>query len=371
MECFKLHFDGNCLNASRLKELAICPSADILGHCLIDFNESTILRPDPSWSVLENPMKVCNRATALVVFLVATMCYLDNCLAQSLDAAKTNGNTAVDATVETRSTDEAFADQMVRFLRVKRDHGSKPIAMQTSVTRYIKTLENDEKLLVDLIGVVHIGNQDYYEKLNEIFENYDVVLYELVAPEGTRIPKGGEMDDGLNPLAALQRGMKSVLELEFQLDHIDYSRDNFVHADMTPEEFVESMAKNDESIVGMLFKAIGQSLAAQGRSGPSDADLMMALMSNNRGARLRQIAAEQMQNLESGMVIFQGKDGSTIINHRNRKAFTILDREVENGHRRIGVFYGAGHLPDMEDLLIKDRAMKRAGQFWLDAWDLK
>ena len=37
---------------------------------------------------------------------------------------------------------------------------------------------------IDLIGAVHIGEKAYYDKLNKEFEQYDVLLYELVAPEG-------------------------------------------------------------------------------------------------------------------------------------------------------------------------------------------
>ena len=81
--------------------------------------------------------------------------------------------------------------------------------------------------------------------------------------------------------------------------------------------------------------------------------------------------AQQMQNIESGMLIFEGKEGSTIIDHRNTKALSILKREIENGKTRLAVFYGAGHLPDMEQRLLKDFDLKRAGRFWLTAWDLR
>ena len=47
----------------------------------------------------------------------------------------------------------------------------------------------------------------------------------------------------------MQMGMKETLGLEFQLELIDYNRDNFTHADMSPEEFAESMVENDESLM--------------------------------------------------------------------------------------------------------------------------
>ena len=88
-----------------------------------------------------------------------------------------------------------------------------------------------DRITVDLIGAVHIGEKEYFQKLNKRFENYEAMLYELVAPEGTVIPKGGG-GGGIptNPIAAMQSGMKAVLGLEFQLEHIDYTKDNFIHA---------------------------------------------------------------------------------------------------------------------------------------------
>ena len=251
-----------------------------------------------------------------------------------------------EATAEQAEADEPKLN-FEHFLRVKYDADLDPLAMETSVTRYIKVLENGETLFVDLIGVVHIGEQEYYEQLNSDFEKYDALLYELVAPEGTRIPRGGAREAGFNPLAIMQNGMKDMLDLEFQLEHIDYTKNNLVHADMSPEEFVESMEKNEESFLKMALKAIGQGIAMQGKSNTSDADIIMAMMSRDPALKLRRIMAVQMQDIESGMVVFNGKDGSTIINHRNKKAFEILDREIEDGKRSIGVFYGAGHLPDI------------------------
>ena len=68
---------------------------------------------------------------------------------------------------------------------------------------------------VDLVGAVHVGEKSYYAALNECFKKYDAVLYELVAPPGTRIPKGAK--PGAHPVAMLQNGLKDMLALEHQL----------------------------------------------------------------------------------------------------------------------------------------------------------
>jgi len=291
---------------------------------------------------------------------------------QAADEATESGPHDSDSQQTATNDDERdLGERLKSFLRVRYDSQGRAVGMETSVTRYIKQRANGQTAYVDLIGVVHIGERGYYEQLNDIFTSYDAVLYELVAPEGTRIPKGGRINDEFNPISALQNGMKSMLELEFQLDHIDYMQDNLVHADMSPEEFLESMSANDESFIKMFFKSIGQGLAMQRESQTTETDMLMALMAPDRTARLRRLMADQMQNIESGLVIFEGREGSTIINHRNRKAFTILDREIDDGQTKLAVFYGAGHLADMEQLLVRDRGFRRAGQYWLTAWDLQ
>lgn len=256
-----------------------------------------------------------------------------------------------------------------RFVRIKKED-KKSVALETSITRYSKKV-GAEELIVDLVGVVHIGEKDYYEKLNKEFEQYDALLYELVAPEGTRVVKG-QKSRGFNPIGGLQNGMKSVLGLQFQLDHIEYSRKNFVHADMTPKEMSDSMTKNDESVAKMFFKAIGSSMAMQGQAnGMSDIALMKALISGDK-KELRRVMAAQMSNMDQAMVMFDGKDGSTIVKHRNTKCFKILDREIAAGKKKIGIFYGAAHLPDMEERLLGDKYKMKAGeQKWLTAWELR
>ena len=260
------------------------------------------------------------------------------------------------------------------FMRIRKNARGKLLALETSITRYELTNAAGEPVTVDLIGAVHVGEKEYYEDLNERFEKYDSMLYELVAPEGTVIPKGGRQTEGipLNPLAAMQMGMKETLGLEFQLDLIDYNKDNFKHADMSPEEFSESMVENDESLMKYGLKAIGQSMAMQAAGGQSadSMGMLMAAFSSNKEMHMRRMFAKQIKQMEAGMVIFQGKDGSTIVTHRNAKCMEVLKEEIAAGKTNLAIFYGAAHLPDMERRMLSDFKAKRAGQVWLEAWRL-
>ncbi len=261
------------------------------------------------------------------------------------------------------------------WVRVRKDDNGRPISMQTALVHYrSKEASGNRAVTVDLIGAIHVGDADYYQDLNQRFEAYDALLYELVAPEGTRIEQGTKASNR-HALGAMQNGMKSMLELEHQLEMIDYTKPNFVHADMSPEEFFKSMEAKDESLLKMYFRLMGQSIALQSKmtaTGSSpDIDMMRALFAEDRARHLKITMARQMDQMESILATFGGEEGSTIITERNKAALQVLRKQIESGKKRLGVFYGAGHLTDMDERLQKDFGLEPTKVTWLTAWDLK
>ncbi|MCL6505063.1 MAG: hypothetical protein K6T86_20495 [Pirellulales bacterium] len=281
------------------------------------------------------------------------------------------------------SGEQAEGAQGSKFIRLLRSDDGTVVALQTAIVAYGRSDEAEaqsdgqvdepqrSRVEVHLIGAVHIGEAEYYEALNKAFQQYDAVLYELVAPEGTRIERGDSRRDR-SMVSRLQVGMKQMLELDFQLEHIDYQQENLVHADMSPEEFARTMEKRGESIWSIFLRMLGQSIAQQSKNpnGPSDLDLLMALFDRNRALKLKRLLAEQFEDLEGVMLAFEGEDGSTIISERNKKALDVLRRELQSGKRKLAIFYGAGHLPDMETRLKQDFGLARRGERWLTAWDM-
>ena len=78
-----------------------------------------------------------------------------------------------------------------QYIRVARDNKGRPLALQTEIISYKAEEGKWKGVTVDLIGVVHIGDKDYYKALNKRFRDYDAVLYELVAPENANVPQPG------------------------------------------------------------------------------------------------------------------------------------------------------------------------------------
>ncbi len=253
-----------------------------------------------------------------------------------------------------------------QFVRITRDQRKVPQSLETSIVPFQAT---DGGLQVDLIGAVHVGDREYYQKLNQQFRQYDAVLYELVAPEGTRIPAGGSKSQ--HPVGRMQEGIKTLLELSFQLNHIDYTAPNLVHADMSPDEFSKSMEDRGESFLQLLFRMMGQAAAQAGREDQvSDTDLLFAFFSRDRALKLKRVMASQFEDLGGQMRVLEGPEGSTLITERNKKALEVLRREVQRGRRKVAIFYGAGHMPDLARRLQAEWHLQPRKERWLIAWDM-
>lgn len=267
------------------------------------------------------------------------------------------------------------------WLRVRRDDAKKPLALQSAIVRYVPASEYDEgkdpgdyRQYVDLVGAIHIGDRAYYDLLNRRFRSYDKVLYELVAEADTHVSQGSGTSSG-HPVGALQNGLKSMLEVEHQLEHIDYTRKNFVHADLSPDEFMESMEDRDESFLQMYFRMLGASLAHQSqlaaRGESADFDLMAALLSDDRPRKLKIAMAQQFENIEALAGGFSGPNGSTLVTARNERALDVLEKELGEGTPKMAIFYGALHFPEMHQQIVERFDMKPVAILWIDAWDLR
>ena len=103
----------------------------------------------------------------------------------------------------------------------------------------------------------------------------------------------------------LQNGLKDMLDLEHQLQYIDYTKDNMVHADMSPDELAKSMTDRDESFMTMFFRMMGHAMAqqsAQKNKQGSEVDMLAAFFAPDRAGAMKRMMAEQFENLDGLMV---------------------------------------------------------------------
>ena len=122
-----------------------------------------------------------------------------------------------------------------------------------------------------------------------------------------------------------------------------------------------------------MFRVMGQAMAQQasGKNTPNDFEILMAPFDKNLALKLKRILAGQFENLEFVTTALSGPNGSALIEGRNQAALKVLKKQIDAGKKKIAIFYGAGHMPDMEKHLLADFKLKHDGERWLEAWNLR
>lgn len=267
--------------------------------------------------------------------------------------------------------------------------------LQTAVVRFTKG-----EASVELIGAVHIADKKYYEALNQRFEGYEALLFEGIggdkpaaAPEEApaeaeeapaeepaepevaedevpaeeipapkKPPKKKEKLDGLH--TAYESGAK-WLGLAYQMKVIDYRKPNFVHADLSMAEFTALQQQRGETLLGFVLKS-GLKKTDKPVKEPSSLKLLVSLVRGDKDGLKREL----VHTLGAGDDQVAALAGdNVIIGDRNAKCLEVLDREVLAGKKKLGIFYGAAHFPDMEKRLLEG-GWTKTGEEWMTAWEI-
>jgi hypothetical protein len=260
-------------------------------------------------------------------------------------------------------------DKAPEFARVDHDADKHPRALQMSIASYVPQA-GDSLLQVDLVGAIHIGDPSYYAELNERFRDYDVLLYELVAPAGGVSSNRLEKRKGI--LSSTQIGMTKMLDLSFQLDEINYDVANFVHADLSPEELRASMEERGESLYVYFWRIFFATMNEYAKDplGLRDMQMLSGMLAADQENSFKVMIAYEMTNLDSVQDVLGDDSSNAVIGARNQRAIDVLMREIEGGAKRIGIFYGVAHMPDLEERLLDQLDMTWEGTDWVDAWQL-
>lgn len=238
-----------------------------------------------------------------------------------------------------------------------------------------------------LAGVMHIGEPAYYHALQHFLEAQTVVLYEGINPDAhphhvheaqpivKAPPPGTNTDD------SLQSTLAHSLGLVFQLDAIDYDRTNFLNSDLSVQEIQRIMAgapgqktstnasfdvllqiMDGSSFLGSLFK-MGLNFIADNPQVQAVAKLTLI---------------EAIGRLQGDLSDVQGLPPDwkqlikVLIQARNQNLLSDLAAELKKipASGSVAVFYGAGHMDDMEKHVTADLHYVPAEDVWLPAFSV-
>jgi hypothetical protein len=250
----------------------------------------------------------------------------------------------------------------IRFETTGREEGH----LDTAIRSYSRP----DGVTVALIAVVHVGDRAYFEQLQRLFEGYDALLYEMIREGGAPSPAKADTD---HPVSQVQLGVKSLLDLEFQLDVIDYAKTNFVHADLDPQTFSRLQEERGESILGLMLRtALEENDRQKGdpKSTLASFQMFWALMRSDRSRQLKFLIGQQMEQLEASAAGLDKGGPTVLVSGRNEKAVQVLQDQIQLGRKKLGIFYGAGHMPDLDRRLF-DVGFKPVGEQWLTAWEVR
>jgi hypothetical protein len=242
--------------------------------------------------------------------------------------------------------------------------------LQTAIVSF----ENDAGVQLNLVAAVHLGEEEYYAELNDYFRTQDVVLYELVA-EPDQVPVRGSREASTSLVGFIQQSMAKFLKLGFQLDEIDYTQSNFLHADLTPSQLDELMASKNENFFTMFLNLAMAQMAEQNAS-PDDRlssfnmlSLLSAMNSEDQNAALKFLFAQELGRSGGVIVGEELEQQLTILGDRNKAALRVLGDALQNSDfRRVSIFYGAAHMPGIEREISATMGFARTGLSWQSAW---
>jgi hypothetical protein len=238
-----------------------------------------------------------------------------------------------------------------------------------------------------LVGVSHVGESNYYARIQEHLDAQKLVLFEGIGdhsgPGGFRPQAPSPPDARDAKLSSLQTTMAESLGLVFQLEAIDYNRPTFRNSDLSIQELREIFAgagqgtqkdgasESFESLLslmegGSFFDSILQTgLRLLGTSRKFQALSKLALMDaideiGGDPGRVAGLPAEFKELLE------------VLIEKRNQRVITDLKLDLAEAGKgdSISIFFGTGHMPDMERRLREQLHYWPDGQIWLTAFEV-
>ncbi len=290
-------------------------------------------------------------------------------------------NDALGVLLRTKSGDQVYLSQ-TDILRVdKDDHNpsepefirfyegkEKGDALQSAIAVYIHP---KTKQIVSLVGAVHVGDPEYYHRLQEILDTHEITLWEGVT--GSAEPSA-EASQRFDYVSTMQLQMGRMLDLSFQKDEINYDRENFKNADMNIDDVRIELDKRNQPLLPM--EGVLQQLApGMSKSMESGSDVLERTGNKQRvSAEMKRSLGRVLGNAQQliaqiGMHDPEKRD-DVLISLRNDAAFVAVDEALEEGKKTIAVFYGAAHLPDMHRILVKEKGFHKEAHIWINAWDI-
>lgn len=182
--------------------------------------------------------------------------------------------------------------------------------------------------------------------------------------------------DDKSGISDIQSSIAKALGLQYQLDAIKYDRGHFINSDMTMNELKAALKNSgasgqEKDLIQMLEGMPQMGSLVQGF-------LNIVSQSPQIQAMVRMMMIEVLgssDDLMQGDAIAKGPMGklmSVLVMDRNRVVVQDLKRALESKSARtsVALFYGAGHMADLESTITRELNYHPVETIWNPAFDV-
>ncbi len=213
---------------------------------------------------------------------------------------------------------------------------------------------------VDLVSVVHIADKRYYEEIQHHLDTCDLVFYELVSDS---------TPEALSSFSALQMAAGELLKLSFQLQEINYQAPNLVHSDLSWNKITRLLGEHPVQIPEQ-DKILDRVLPQLN----SQKEKALDFFADNPEARrsIKVFMGQLLGDIEGVLNMMninrndERKQEDILISARNKQAIKVITPHLER-KGRFALFWGAAHMPDFAQRLMK-RGFVPSAVHWHLAW---
>lgn len=249
------------------------------------------------------------------------------------------------------------------FLQI-RAHGENESSLDIATLLYE---EPSTGRRIYLVGAVHIANEQFFRDLQSILDSMDLVLWEGVG--GSEKPSR-EAVERFDVLFKAQQLLKNLLNLDFQLEKMQYKRGFWKNCDVSANVLQAELKRRNleiipnekivQGLLGAVFRVIDPAKL------PRD---------ENTAREYRALVAPFLAEMSDPESMFAkiGASGlkDVILDYRNRFVMDELKKVLAvPGPSRIAIFYGAGHFPGMDKILREELKLRFRATHWVPAWKL-
>jgi hypothetical protein len=272
------------------------------------------------------------------------------------------------------------------------DTPSNLVELQIAVRQFLPERHRGPELW--LVGVSHIGSSNYYAAVQKRLDEQTLVLFEGVSgasdaedtvaqPERTPTSRPAAPAEAGGAQTALQVSMATALGLEFQLEAINYNRTNFRNCDLSVPQLralIEEQPKTPgEAGAGPGFEGLLQ--AMQGGS-LLDSLVKLGLRFVAANPKLQGLAKlaliDSISEIQGDPSRLQGLAPDmkqlleVLLQKRNQNILSHLKTELPRRRRAdsVAIFYGTGHMPDLERKIRDSLHYHPSSEFWLTAFSV-